>query len=81
MNQLRFWNDQSPEATEAYARGWAEWYVSYVTTKDGAQFESGCNWASTVDDMVTTMTDKDKSVSDLAQSADDAIFFYQEVKS
>ena len=80
MNQLRYWNEESADATEASARAWSEWFVSYATTKDGAQYEDGNNWASTVSAMVKTMTNGENTVSDLAETIDEAIFFYKEVK-
>jgi hypothetical protein len=80
MNKLRFWNELSTDITEAKARAWAEWFVSYVTSKDGAQYEKGYEWASSVDAMVKVMTDKTKTVADLAAAVDTALFFYKEVK-
>lgn len=81
MGECRFWNDHSPDATEAYARGWAEWYITYITTKDGAKFESGYNWAKSVNELVATMTVKENTVAALATAADDAVFFFEEVKA
>ncbi len=80
MKGLRFWNDLSPEATRGYAQGWAEWYVSYITTKDGAKFETGFNWAKTVAAMLAVMTDGTKTLADLAGVVNDAIWFHKEVK-
>lgn len=80
MDQLSLWNALSKDVTEAKARAWAEWYISYVTSKDGAQYEKGYNWASSVNAMVEVMIDKTKTVADLAATIDEAIFFYNEVK-
>ena len=80
MNQMRFWNDLSPEGTRGYAQAWAEWYVSYITSKDGAQFEASYDWAKTVQAMVAVMIDSTKTVTDLAEAVDEAILFYKEVK-
>src|SRR5437879_2784384 len=66
MQALRFWNNLSADGTAASARAWSEWFVSYMITKDGAQFEQGYNWAKTVENMVAIMTNGSKTVTDLA---------------
>ena len=63
-------DEQTPWHTE---RRW-------VIHKDGAQYEVGYDWASSIDAMVKEMTDKSKTVEDLAKTVDDVIFFYKEVK-
>ncbi len=80
MDKLVFWNKTSPESRQIEALNIASQLTKMFTGLNFAKFETGKNFATSVNGMAEVLVVATKTVADLAAVADENLNFFGEIK-
>lgn len=81
MNDLTFFNElESSEMRQQQATIIADQLDNIFRVGRGAKYEKDFDRTKSMAGMITILTDKSKSVKDLASNVDDSYNFWQEIK-
>ncbi len=79
MSELAFWNDVAPgDNVDIEARALADMLTKLFTNMLGATYEPGQSYASAVESMTTMLTDRTRTICELAAVVDEVHHFTTE---